>query len=415
MIANSALNASAKRLFCAVLCDLGVKTLHEGGIPLRVEFFCQGVCGADEEFFRTAEERGNLVEFAGGGMVRATAGVEAAVAQAAYFAGRGGATTGGDDVLLLWPVDTVADIAEIQLLGVSISHQAGAGEEITVYTHSDFPLADAAFQLTGVSLVKVGGDFVLDVSQGNGLSCPVGARYLFGYEGVLGAECVEICIAPVAPVVNVETYGTLVMPGQPGESLAEVLYIVGRDNTDGLRARFRAFGKQSEGLCYLCMAASAICIASVGVVHRCGAIYGQANQEVAFRHPCQFFFCQQSAIGGDTEARRHRQPVCMLQGVIVTPGQQLPFQQRFPTEEAGVCTASGAFRFFQYNVDSPLSCFGAHGMLIFAPGVAVGAAQCAIVGEAECAGDCSEHGWCFAQSSTVRPESKRKDDENLLF
>lgn len=231
----------------------------------------------------------------------------------------------------------------------------------------------------------------------------------------MGAECVEIRIAPVAPVVNVEAYGAFVVFGQPGESLAEVLYIVGRDNTDGLRARFRAFCQQGERLCYLGVAASAICIASVGVVHRCGAIYGQANQEIPFRHPCQFFFCQQSAIGGDTEARRHRQSVRMLQGVIVTPGQQLPFQQRFAAEEADVCSAAGAFRFFQYNVDSPLSCFGAHGMLIFAPGVAIEAAQRAIVGEAECAGDCSEHGRCFAQSSTAHIESKRKDVHILLF
>lgn len=98
-------------------------------------------------------------------MVCATTGVEAAVAQAAYFACGGGTTSGSDDVLLLWPVDAVADIAEIQLLGVSISHQARAGEEIAVHTHRDFPLANAAFQLTGGGCMNMGGDFVLDVSQ----------------------------------------------------------------------------------------------------------------------------------------------------------------------------------------------------------------------------------------------------------
>ena len=346
-------------------------------------------------------------------MVCATAGVEAAVAQAAYFAGRGSATTGGDGVLLLCSVDALPDIAEIQLLSVSIPHQAGAGEEITVHTHSDFSLADTTFQLTGC--MNMGGDFVLNVSQGNGLSGSVGVCHQFGYEGVLGTEGVEIRIAPVAPIVNVEAYGAFVVFGQPGESLAKVLYIVGCDDTDSLRARFRAFGKQSEGLCDIVVAASAICIASVGVVHRGGAIYGQANQEVTFRHPFQFFFCQQGSIGGDTEARRHRQSVRMLQGVIVTPGQQLPFQQRFAAEEADVCSAAGVFRLFQYNVDSPLCRFGAHGVLIFAPGVAIGAAQCAIVGEAECAGDCSEHGRCFAQSSTAHTESKRKDVASMLF
>ena len=39
-----------------------IKAFEEVGIILCVEYFCDGICGFDEEFFRTAEEGGNSVD-----------------------------------------------------------------------------------------------------------------------------------------------------------------------------------------------------------------------------------------------------------------------------------------------------------------------------------------------------------------
>lgn len=79
-------------------------------------------------------------------MVGAAAGIQAALPQAAYFACRCGAAAHGDDVLLSCAVDAVCHVPEVELRVIAVSHQTGAGEEVAVYAHGNFPLTNPAAQ-----------------------------------------------------------------------------------------------------------------------------------------------------------------------------------------------------------------------------------------------------------------------------
>ena len=59
-----------------------------------------------------AEERGDLVDGAGSGVVGAAAGVETAVTQHAEFAFGGGIAARGNVVMLPGTVDTASDVPE---------------------------------------------------------------------------------------------------------------------------------------------------------------------------------------------------------------------------------------------------------------------------------------------------------------
>ena len=81
---------------------------------------------------------------AGGCVIGATAGIQAAVAQLAEAALRGGIAASGDKVQLFGPVNATMHIAEGDLRGIAHPHHARAGEEIPIHRYGNLLLTDKA-------------------------------------------------------------------------------------------------------------------------------------------------------------------------------------------------------------------------------------------------------------------------------
>lgn len=231
-----------------------------------------------------------------------------------------------------------------------------------------------------------------------------------GNLGVLVGESVEVGVAPFAPVVNIEAYGSAVVLGEPLEALTEVIHVVRGDYADGLGACCGVGFEQGEGHCYVCMAAAAIGAAAVGVVHGGRAVNGQPDEEVSLSQPGKPLCRQQGAVRCYAETRRDNEPLRMFAGVFVAPLQQFPLHEGFAAEKADIGSLSRAFCFVKCDVDGTPGGLSAHGVAVFAPCVAVLAAQGAVVGQAEGAGYDAKHGGVgFSQQSSRKcwPNARR--------
>lgn len=131
---------SVGRHFCVSLSWLillrgksAIKFVHEDGIFFLIERFCHGICLSDEGLLEVAEERGNVVDGAGAGVVGAAAGVGAAVAQSADATFRCGIAACRDVVVLFGAVNAAADVAKGDFRLISHAYHAGAGEEFSVH------------------------------------------------------------------------------------------------------------------------------------------------------------------------------------------------------------------------------------------------------------------------------------------
>ena len=156
-----------------------------------------------------------MVDVTAGGMVGATAGVDAAVPQFTKFASRGNVTAVGDNPFLAGTVDAVVHVTEVEFWFITHTYQARAGEEIAIYRYSDFSFSDGALGAMGVRIrrMDVGEDFVLDITEAYGGAVAVGLQNLLGNDLVLLAKDIKLSICPVAPIVDVETYFSVKVGG----------------------------------------------------------------------------------------------------------------------------------------------------------------------------------------------------------
>ena len=108
-------------------------------------------------------------------MVGATARVEAAGAQLAELAGRGGVAAVGNNPLLACAVDAIVHVAEVELGLIPDTDQAGAGEEVAIYRNTDFSFTDGAFDAIRVRFcgLDVREYFVLSIAEFDGSAVSV--------------------------------------------------------------------------------------------------------------------------------------------------------------------------------------------------------------------------------------------------
>lgn len=263
----------------------------------------------------------------------------------------------------------------------------------------------------------MGADFVIYTAQVDGGAIAIGLQHGLSYGGILLAENVEISIAPFTPVVDIEGDGAAVVGRKPADALTEMVHIVRRDNTDSLRANRGVSLDKSQRFCNIGMAATAIGVAAVCVVHGCRAVYGEPYEKISLCQPVQAFRGQQCAVGRYAEPRRHDESLSVRSGVFVAPLQQLPFHQWFAAEKTDIGSLTCAPGFIKHDVNGALCGFPAHGVAIFSPGVTVLTAQGTIVGQAEGAGDDVNHveRRILRQFSRKLPRNARRNMELVLF
>ena len=316
-------------------------------------------------------------------MIGAAAGVGAAVAQLADFAFGSGIAARGNDEVLPGSVDSLLHIAEYVVGIITNAYHAGAGEEIAIHRDGDFLLADETGVAAACVAVHAGENLALDILLVQWIAASIAFQYVPSHKIKLLAERFELFIAPVAPEIKIETDFSPVMLVKPLHAFAEQVVVVRRNDADNAAAQVRLLVNQLQGLCYLCMTAAPISVAAVCIVHGCRAIHGKPYEEIPLGHPVQPLAGEQSAIGGDAESQRNSAFLCPAFCILAAVLQQLPLHERLTAEKANVQPALGTQCFLQSDIDTPLSGFAAHGVLVLAAGVAIPAAQGAVMRKAQ--------------------------------